>query len=155
MAKSKASDSKSQALARDGALNPRPLAVRDPLFRENDFFDARDLVQVKYEMLRRVRVDRHPVSRAAAQFGFSRPSFYLAKAAFEQSGLAGLAPRKRGPRGGHKLTQAVLESLQEAKASDPTLSAAALAHRLEQQAGLTVHPRTIERGLARSRKKVR
>jgi transposase len=155
MAKPKTSDTKHLALARDGALNPRALDVRDPLFRENDFFDARDLVQVKYEMLRRARVDRYPVSRAAAQFGFSRPSFYEAKAAFEQSGLAGLAPRKRGPRGGHKLTETVLASLAEAKASDPTLSATALARRLEQEAGLTVHPRTIERGLARSRKKVR
>ncbi len=37
-------------------LKPKPQAVRDPAFISgNPFFDSCDLVQVKYEMLRRVR----------------------------------------------------------------------------------------------------
>ena len=39
-------------------------------------------MQVKYEMLRRVREDGQRVSEASATFGFSRPSFYEAQAAF-------------------------------------------------------------------------
>ena len=33
-----------------------------PLFASHDFFDPRDLVQVKYEMLRLVSVEKQPVS---------------------------------------------------------------------------------------------
>ena len=36
-------DAKAAAPARDGALNPHPEAVRDPLFSDNPFFDPRDL----------------------------------------------------------------------------------------------------------------
>ena len=47
---------KRQTLRRHGTLNPEPESVTDPLFHGNDFFDPNDLVQVKYEMLRRVRL---------------------------------------------------------------------------------------------------
>ena len=69
MAKPKPPDPKAHALRQRGSLNPRPETVADPLFATSDFFDARDLVQVKYEMVRRVRVDGQPVSRSAAAFG--------------------------------------------------------------------------------------
>src|SRR5216117_2589429 len=64
---------KASALRRHHALNPRAHAVSDSAFTSgNDFFDARDLVQVKYEMLRRVNEDGELVTQAAADFGFSR-----------------------------------------------------------------------------------
>jgi hypothetical protein len=70
-----------------GHLNPHPEQVTDELFLTNQFFDARDLVQINYEMVRRVQSDGQPISRAAAAFGFSRPSFYQAQATFQQGGL--------------------------------------------------------------------
>src|SRR5215813_11589861 len=91
-------DPKLRTLQQHGTVNPRPKAVRDELFLQDEFFDPRDLVQVKYEMLRRVRTDGKSVTDAATNFGFSRPSFYQAQSAFEQDGLAGLVPRKRGPK---------------------------------------------------------
>ena len=48
-------DAKAEALRRQGELHCRPDDVQDELFRTNEFFDPRDLVQVKYEMLRRAR----------------------------------------------------------------------------------------------------
>ena len=102
-------DAKSSALRQRGCLHPRPNLVTDELFADNVFFDPRDLLQVKYEMLRRVLVDGCPVSRSAASFGLSRPSFYQARAAFEAGGLAALVPKKRGPRHAHKLSEAVME----------------------------------------------
>ena len=101
-------DAKAEALRAQGALHPRPDAVRDPLFGSHDFFDARDLVQVKYEMLRRVEVDGHSVAQTTDAFGCSRPTFYQAQTAFKAHGLPGLVPRKRGPRGAHKLDDAVM-----------------------------------------------
>jgi hypothetical protein len=67
---------KRDALRRNGTLNPHPDVVTDSLFRTGDFFDPDDLVQVKYEMLRRVRLDKQSVSQSASAFGFSRPTFY-------------------------------------------------------------------------------
>jgi len=101
MARRPRPDPKLDALREGGTLNPRPAGVVDEAFRASDFFDARDLVQVKYEMLRRVRVERAPVTRAAEAFGVSRPTFYQAQATFGQAGLGGLVPRKRGRRSAH------------------------------------------------------
>jgi Helix-turn-helix domain len=91
-------DPKVRALRAERSLNPRPEAVRDERFAGSEFLDARDLVQVKYEMVRRARVDGEPVSRAADAFGFSRPSFYAAQSALDQGGLAALVPARPGPR---------------------------------------------------------
>ena len=98
-------DPKVQALRAERSLNPRPEAVSDERFSGSEFLDARDLVQVKYEMVRRARVDGEPVGRAAAGFGFSRPSFYAAERALDEGGLAALVPARPGPRGAHKLTR--------------------------------------------------
>jgi hypothetical protein len=110
MARPKRPDAKLDALRESGTLNPRAARVTDERFRGSDFFDARDLVQVKYELLRRVRVDRTAVTRAADAFGVSRPTFYQARAASEGAGLGGLVPRKRGRRSAHKLTPEVIVS---------------------------------------------
>jgi transposase len=141
------------ALRRHHALNPRPQAVSDPAFTAaNPFFDANDLVQVKYEMLRRVRGEGQRVSQASAAFGFSRPSFYEALAAFEEAGLPGLVPQRPGPRRAHKLSGTVLDALDAALAEDPTLNSAALAGVVFERFGLRVHSRSVERALQRRRK---
>ena len=73
-------DSKGESLRHQGVLNPHPQKVADPLFLRGEFFDPRDLVQVKYEMLRRVRVEGASVTEVTLAFGFSRPVFYQAQA---------------------------------------------------------------------------
>ncbi len=59
-------DPKGAALAAARCLNPHPEQVTDPEFRSSDFFDARDAVQVKYEMVRKVKAGGAPVTEAAA-----------------------------------------------------------------------------------------
>jgi transposase len=146
-----AQDPKVEALREQRTLNPRPEAVSDPAFGGSEFLDARDLVQVKYEMVRRVRVDQDPVSRTAAAFGFSRPSFYEAAAALDGEGLAGLVPRRPGPRRAHKLTAEIVEFAQAALDADSSLRAADLVRLISDRFGTSVHPRSIERALARAR----
>ena len=104
MAKLKKPDQKTLELKRTGTLNPRPDAVSDTLFRENPFFDRKDLLQVRYEMLRRHSMEGVSIVDVAATFGVSRPTVYQAQAAFQQAGLSGLLPKHRGPKEG---TQAV------------------------------------------------
>ena len=146
-------DPKVDALRQRGSLHRHPERVADPLFHTSDFFDARDLVQVKYEMVRQVRVDGHPVSHSAAAFGFSRPSFYQAQALLGSGGMAALVPRKPGPRRSHKLDPAVMAFLEQVRSEDASLRPANLAGRVQQRFHRTVHPRSIERALARQEKK--
>lgn len=151
MARRGKEDPKVAALRASRTLNLRPEAVRDEQFRASDFFDARDMVQVKYEMVRRVQVDGEAVSHAAAAFGFSRPSYYEAAAALARDGLPGLVPDKPGPRQGHKLTDEVLDRAEALLAADPALRPADLVEALRDRFGVQVHPRSVERALARRR----
>ncbi|MDA2924467.1 helix-turn-helix domain-containing protein [Acidobacteria bacterium AH-259-L09] len=155
MATKQSSPAKLEALRRNGTLNPQADAVTHEPFQDSDFFDARDLVQVKYEMLRRVEVEKESVKQTAPAFGFSRPSFYQALSAFAQSGMAGLIPQKRGPRQAHKLTAEVLEFIEQCRAEEPSRRSEELAQRVQERFGVRVHPRTIERALARRQKKRR
>ena len=143
-------DPKLQALRAERSLNPRPEAVTDEAFAESEFLDARDLVQVKYEMVRRVRLEGEPVSRAARAFGFSRPSFYQARRALEAGGLAALVPARPGPRGAHKLTAGVAAFARERLEEEPSLRSAELAELIAERFGVQVHPRSVERALARA-----
>jgi transposase len=143
-------DPKVRALRQARSLNPRPEAVSDQQFAASEFLDARDLVQVKYEMVRRARVDGEPVGRAAAAFGFSRPSFYSAQRALDDGGLAGLVPARPGPRGAHKLTVEVVAFAREQRAADAKLSSAGLVELIAERFGIRVHRRSIERALARA-----
>ena len=140
-------------LEQSGALHHHPKRVRAKPFERHRFFDPLDKVQVKYEMLRRVQVDHLSVSQAANTFGFSRPSFYQSLAAFQQSGLPGLIPKRRGPKTAHKLSDEVLEYIEQLRARDEALRASELSERILKKFGLSVHPRSIERALWRRRKK--
>jgi transposase len=143
-------DPKVEALRAERSLNPRPEAVSDPAFAGSTFMDARDLVQVKYEMVRRVRVDGDAVSRSAGAFGFSRPSYYEAAAAIDAGGLAGLVPARPGPRRAHKMSPEVVAFARQAVDADPALRAADLVSAIETAFGVRVHPRTVTRALARA-----
>jgi transposase len=155
MAKPPRPDPKQARLRAQGVLHRQAEAVTDALFRELDFFDPYDLLQVKYEMLRRVETDGMSVSAAAAAFGLSRPSFYEARAAWQHQGLAGLLPKKRGPHGGHKLTEEIVLFVHHAYAENASLRPPALAAQVAAHFGVQVHPRSIERALQRGEKKRR
>ena len=146
-------DPKQAALAETRCLNPHPEQVRDEAFLASEFFDARDLVQVKYEMVRKVKAEGAPVTSAAAAFGFSRPSYYEAATTLQRAGLQGLVPAKPGPRGGHKLTEEILAWAEEQLAAGPGLRPAQLPARIEESFGVRVHPRSVERALASRRER--
>jgi len=155
MARRKLPDPKAVALRAQGRLNPRPQRVTDAVFVSDEFFDARDLVQIKYEMLRRSRIDGVPVATSAAAFGFSRPSFYQAQTAFERAGVQGLVPARPGPRRAHKLSDEVVDFLEQQIAREEGLRATELARMVKERFGRDAHPRSIERALARREKKRR
>lgn len=145
---------KLDTLRRQGTYNPHPETVTHSLFlgKDNDFFDARDLLQVKYEMLRSVEMEKDSVTQAAAAFGFSRPSFYQAQAVLKRAGLGGLIPQKRGPRAAHKLTAKIMEFVHQSRTTQPAVRISELARLIQERFGVQVHPRSIERRLLLQKK---
>lgn len=148
---SRSMDAKAEALRRQGALHPNPDLLRDEAFRQSEFFDARDLVQVRYEMLRRHQVDGKAVTAVAGAFGVSRQAFYTTEAAFDKMGVSGLLPRRRGPQRAHKCTDEVLDFVEQWRAASPTEKDVARA--IQKRFGISINPRSIERALARRKKK--
>jgi transposase len=144
---------KAGRLKESDSLNLHPERVRAEHFRHSAFFDPRDLVQVKYEMLREVSHEGASKVQAAASYGMSRQAFYQALSAYTLGGIAGLLPDKRGPKGAHKLTDEVMTFIERRQTAEPGLHARALAEALREELHLDVHPRSIERALARKKKR--
>jgi len=141
---------KTEALREEGTLNPAPDKVQDPKFLGGDFFDPHDVVQVRYEMLRRVSVDKKSVTEASEEYGVSRPTYYQAKGNFETAGIAGLVPSKPGPRNPHKMDADVLAFLQAQLVPGEPVRARALAKQIRRDLNIDVHPRTIERAVKKT-----
>jgi transposase len=142
--------SKRDALIAEGAFNPAPDKVRDPKFRDGEFFDPRDAVQVKYEMLRRVCVDKLSITDAADEYGASRPTYYQAKTNFDTAGIAGLVHAKPGPRGPHKLDDDIMVFLRARLVPGEPVRARELAKLVRNELHIELHPRTIERALKKT-----
>jgi transposase len=128
--------------------------VRAPLFWEHPtFFDVRDELQVKYEMLRSHFVDQQPVATACATFGYSRQTFYVLRQRFARRGIAGLRDGRPGPVGPRKCTPQVVAFLQAQRAADATLPVTALMERLARERGVRLHRRTVEQLVGPSMRK--
>ena len=149
----KAQKTKLKSLKQNGTLNPRPDKVNDVKFIDHEFFDPNDLLQVKYEMIRKVEQNETSVSEATSSFGFSRPSFYRLQEAFQKEGLVGLISKKKGPKEAHKLSEEVMDFVQNEIEKDKSLKARKLKDLIQNKFDLTVHIRTIERALSRRKKK--
>jgi hypothetical protein len=144
-------DPKVAALVATRSLNPHPEKVTDAVFLASRFGDPRDAVQVKYEMVRRVRVEGVPVTQAARAFGYCRQAFYEIAAALDAGGPSALAAGKPGPKGPLKLTDPVMEQVEGWLAADPNLRSRDLAARVLEVFGFRVHPRSVEQALGRRR----
>lgn len=141
-------DERKQRLKKEGTLHPNPDKVKADLLAKSPFFDANDLMQMKYEMLRSVTVDQQPVIEAANVFGLSRVAYYYAWKQYKSHGLAGLLPYRRGPKHPHKFTPEVrsfIDKQMETIEGHPDWSL--LSKQIEDRFGTKVHPRSVERAV--------
>ena len=149
---SRQDDDKAARLRQDGCLHPAPELVTDSRFDDMAFLDRRDLLQVKYEMLRRVRVDGLSVSESARRHGLSRPTYYAAQRDWMARGLIGLLPDRPGPKAARKLTLEIVAALRRARAKDPGLGMQDLADMVARDFGVDIHARTVRRALAKKKR---
>lgn len=137
--------SKKDILLENGTYNRNYDKVTEQRFINDDFFDPRDLVQVKYEMLRAVRESGRSVEETADKFGFSRSGFYKIKAAFEEEGVSALVPHKSGPQNARKLTEEYQQFIDNYLLENPGVSSKTIAIMLKTERGFEISKRTIER----------
>ena len=141
---------KQDILIKNGTYNKNFTKVTEQRFINDDFYDARDLVQVKYEMLRTVRDSDRCINEVVEKFGFSRSGFYKIKDAFEKEGVSAFVPNKTGPQNARKLTKEHQQFIDHYLMDNPDTSSDNMVAVLKMERGLEVSKRTIER--YRSRK---
>lgn len=144
-------DTKKKVLQDSGCLNPHPERVKAPWFQHSSFFDPRDFLQVKYEMLRYASTEGVFKSKAAKLFGVSRPTFYEAESAFSRSGLTGLLSQQRGPKTAHKLNADVMIFIEDCVNKSPKLRAKELVKLIREKFKISIHQRSIERAIFRKK----
>jgi transposase len=153
MESKKGSAAKRKILGQNGTLNKNPDKVADNNFKNIAFFDPNDIVQVKYEMLRSAQKEGVGILKASETYGFSRISFYKTHKAFKENGLSGLLPKKRGPRRAHKLTVEIMEFVSGLIDQKPDIKSTEIKKEIKKRFSITVHQRSIERAIKRSKKK--
>jgi transposase len=153
MKQNQTSRQKERYLRNHGVLNPHPERVQDELFLANEFFDPLDLLQVRYEMIRRHRIDKASVIETSKQFGVSRVTFYQVAGMYDRLGLIGLVPQKPGPKSPHKCTEEIIEFIKQQRSQQPDVILEDLIHEVYEKFGVSLHRRTIERGLSSTKKK--
>lgn len=143
---------KLKLLENSGTLNPKPNLVKDELFLQNKFFDPHDLLQIKYEMLRHVKIDHWNITKATTTFGMSRPAFYKLENDFKL-GMSGLLPKKRGPQHPSKLASEVVKFITQKKQKEH-MPWSELQLAIKKQFKLSLHIRTMQKMLSNSEKKI-
>ena len=138
-------ENKLNKLKENGTYNKNESNVKSELFKINPFFDSRDLVQVKYEMIRCVEKDGVSVKTASELYGFSRVSFYKIREYFNKYGFEGLFNQKRGPHGSYKLSDEAIEFIYLTQNNTPEISNAEICEIIFSKYNIRVHPRTISR----------
>src|SRR5207247_6036369 len=109
-------------------------------------------LHVRYEMLRRHSVEGASIVDVASRFGVSRPTVYQTQMAFQEAGLSGLVPKRRGPKHGHKLSAEVIEYVRNLRAGEPAMTTLACVQAVQEKFGIVVHRRSLERALSGKKK---
>ena len=143
--------SKTKTLIENGSFNKNANSVSSPMFKSNPYFDSRDLVQVKYEMLRAVKAGGINVSDASRQFGFSRTAYYKIEKRFCDAGVDGLCTQKTGPKFPSKITPDIIDFVSQIKEDDPGMTNDNIVGKIRDEKGISIHKRSLQRAQAKKK----
>lgn len=136
---------KKEVLIANGTYNKNHSKVLNDKFLNDSFFDAMDIVQVKYEMLKSARSSEQCIEQIADEFGFSRAAFYKIKTEYDMNGIIALVPEKSGPHRARKLTDKYQSYVDQYIMQKPKASSAEITQQLKREKGIEISKRTIER----------
>ena len=138
-------EEKLKFLEKEGLLNQKPDRISHSLFKTNDFFDPLDLLQVRYEMIRYVKVDGYSVAKACRIFGFSREYYYKLGRMFSERGFVGLLGAPSGRRPLIALNQELVNFIIHKKLEEPNLSGDNICKQIKKSYYVECSTRTVER----------
>jgi len=141
---------KDDVLRESGCFNANHERVTAGIFRSTPFFDRKDVVQVKYEMIRAGSNGESSITEIAEAFGFSRKSYYQASDAFNVGGLGALVPKKTGPKSAHKLNSEMQKFIDSYLTDNKKAKAGEITAAIEAKMGIRIHPRTVHRFLKKN-----
>jgi transposase len=141
---------KEDSLLKNNCFNRNHENVTAGVFGGSPFFDCRDIVQVKYEMVRAADNAEGTVADISRSFGFSRKSYYQINEAFQAGGLQALVPKKTGPKKPTKLTPEAAGFIESYLGNKPGAKSSEVSAALEAETGVRIHPRTIYRHLKKN-----
>ena len=141
---------KDDSMRENGSFNSNYGKVTAGLFESSPFFDKKNIVQVKYEMVRAATNGEGSISEIAGAHGFSRKTYYQVSKSLEAGGLCALVPKKTGPKGPLKLKEDVSAFVDAFHAEHGDAGPSEISAALEAETGVRVHPRTIYRYLKKN-----
>ena len=121
--------------------------VTDELFANSELFDPRDLLQVRYEIVRAVGRGESP-EKVAARFGVSGMTARRYAGRMGEGGLSALLPARKGPGGPRALGAAGEEFVDAYVEGHPGASGREVHEALEAALAPGVSQRTVERRIA-------
>ena len=145
--------SKRQRLRQSGTLNAHPQRVLAEPFRDSPFHDPDDLLKVRYEAVRQARQGRVSRAETARAHGFSRHTLHRLERLFRDRGLAGLVPRKRDPRGPHKISDEILRFVDEQRTARGPLGSTVLVREIQARFGVAIHRVSLDQAWRDGRKR--
>ena len=122
--------------------------INDNLFAESDMLDARDLLQVRYEMVRAVKIDKSSATEVAQRFGVSESTLNRNIRALNEGGVIALIPESKGPKGQYSLDEDELKFIDSYLEAHPDATGGQVYSALLKEKQSTVSKRTVERHLA-------
>ena len=141
---------KDECLKESGCFNTNHANVTAGIFGSSPFFDKKDAVQVKYEMVRAASGGEGSITEVAGAYGFSRKGYYQISKALEAGGICALIPKKKGPKGPSKLGPEAAEFIALFFSEHKGATAKQASAALEREKGIRVHPRTIYRHIKKN-----
>ena len=139
---------KEERLKSTHTFNPNYDKINDPTFASSDVLDTRDLLQVRYEMVRSVRIDKDSPKDVASRFGVSEATLRRHIRDLRDGGMIALVPDIRGPKGQHSLNDEEIQYIESYLVKHPDASGGQVHSALVQEKQSEVSKRTIERYLA-------
>lgn len=140
---------KEERLKESNTYNPKCDKVTACDFIENEVMDSRDLLQVRYEIVRAIEYDNKPVKEICSEFGVSASTARRYVRNLKEGGLIALVPEQKGPSGPTKLSKDAADFIDTYLKNNPKASGGKVHNALENRLHPGISKRTVERYLSK------
>ena len=127
--------------------------VTEPRFLDSDLFDPKDLLQVRYEMVRSIKEGVITLDEVPSKYGVSAMTAKRCVSSLEKGGIIALVPERKGPKGPSSLDDESLRFIDSYIAEHPKASGRKVHDALEAEKHVGVSKRTVERYLSSKKAK--